>query len=194
MPDDHSSNPESFLRRTEREFWLDPDRVNRWTPALNDQGRPHIEDREGAGEECAACGTQIRWVCFVRHPARGAQGVGRCCIYKVVKALPEVQQAPYKEALSNLSREMRNAERRERGLPPTVSRKERLEKHIRNLEAVVGDPRLASVRFYYNDRPRNLPRDVVWYLGQLKQGRRNSSFQSALKGALGLCGLEHVFD
>ena len=182
-----------FVRKTERGFWLDPDGVNRWIPAINEAGKPLIEDRSGADETCAACGTEIRWLCFVRHPTRGAQAVGRCCIHKVVRALPEAQQKLYREIITDLNLEMRNATRRAQGKPPIISRKERLQAQIGALEAAARDPRVAHATWSYNGNPHRLVRDTLWYLKELKEGRRHSSFQSALKSALIENGHPEVF-
>jgi len=182
-----------FVRRTERDFWLDPDGINRWVPAMNTAGKPLIEDRGGAEETCAACGTEIRWLCFVRHPSRGAQAVGRCCIRRVVRALPESEQAVYREVITDLSREMRNATRRAQGKPPIVGRKERFQAQILALEAAVRDPRVARARWVYNGNQHRLVRDALWYLNELKGGKRHSTFQTALKTALSENGHPEVF-
>lgn len=195
MPDEraHRVNGGDFVRRTEREFWRDSDGAIRWTPALNDDGRPLIEDHSGAGETCSACGTGIRWLCYVRHPTRGALAVGRCCIFKVVKKLPEKEQLAYREAITNLDREIRNATRRSQGRPPILGRKEKLGAQIKALEAAARDPRIVGVRWFYNDNSHSLIRDVQWYLAELKAGRRRSGFQSALKAALARNGHPEVF-
>jgi len=183
----------AFVRRTEREFWLDSDGRNRWVPAVRDDGTPLIEDRQDAGETCSACGTEIRWLCFVRHPTRGAYAVGRCCIHKVIRALPEDRRKTYREVVSSIDREMRNATRRAQGKPPIVSRKERLRSQISALEAASGDPRVKDASWIYNGNQHRLVRDVLWYLGELRQGRRHSGFQSALKAALSEHGHPEVF-
>ena len=183
----------SFVRKTEREFWLDSDGRNQWVPATTEDGTPLIEDRPDSDERCAACGTEIRWLCFVRHPTRGAFAVGRCCIHKVIKALPEDQQETYREVVSSINREMRNATRRAQGKPPVVGRKERLRAQMMALEAATSDPRISGVSWYYNGNRRRLLRDMLWYLGQLREGKRHSGFQSGLKGALSANGHPEVF-
>lgn len=132
----------AFVRRTEREFWYDPDRTNRWVPAFGADGAPLIEDHHGSEEECSACGTQIRWLCFVTHPTRGVKAVGRCCIHKVIRALPEGKQELYREAVGAITRAMQNAIRRSQGKPEIVSRRDRLRNHIMALEAASRDSRL----------------------------------------------------
>lgn len=183
----------AFVRKTERDFWLDPDGKNRWVPTTRPDGSPLIEDHQDSGETCAACGTEIRWLCFVGHPTRGAYAVGRCCIRKVIRALPQDRQGAYRETVSNLDREMRNATRRAQGKPPIVSRKDRLRSQIRGLEAAAQDPRLAGASWIYNGNQHRLVRDVLWYLGELRQGKRHSGFQSALKSALSEHGHPEVF-
>jgi hypothetical protein len=187
------AGPTSFVRRTERQFWLDPDGKNRWTPALDQAGKPLIEDREGAGETCSACSTEIRWLCFVVHPTRGAQAVGLCCIHKVIGTLPPAQQTAYREAVRNLNREMENAARRAKGEPLVIGREERRMAQIAGLEAAARDPRLSRVTWFYNDNPRTLGRDVRWYLSEMKARRRHSSFQSGLKTVLARNGYPDVF-
>jgi hypothetical protein len=183
----------AFVKRTERDFWLDPDGKNRWIPAFNEDGSASIEDHQGAEEACSACGTQIRWLCFVRHPTRGFVAVGRCCINKVIRSLPQVQQGPYREAVGAINREMQNVVRRSRGKPVVVGRKERLRNHIIALETASHDPRLHGVTWLYNGEERRLGRDLIWYLNELKAGRRHSSFQSVMKGALSRNGHPEVF-
>jgi hypothetical protein len=174
----------SFIRKTEREFWRDPDGEIRWTPALNDEGRPLIEDHSGAGERCSACGTVIRWLYFVWHPRKGTYAVGRCCIRKVISALPADQHVAYRDAVSSIDREMRNATRRGQGKPPIVGRRERLRSHIETLEAVLKDTRVTSASWVYNGNLHRVARDVNWYLGELGRSKRHSGFQSALKSEL----------
>ncbi len=183
----------SFVRETERTFWLDSDGVNRWIPALTAGGEPAIEDRKGDEETCTACGTPIRWLCFVVHPTRGSEAVGRCCIRKVIGALPDRTQEVYRDAVSSLDRAARNATREAQGKPPIVGRKERLRNHITALEAVIADPTITGAAWFYNGNRHSLRRDVVWYLGELKAGRRRSSFQSALRAALEANGHPDVF-
>lgn len=184
----------SFVRRTERAFWLDRDGVNRWTPELTPEGTPRIEDRGTADERCAACQTEIRWLCYVRHPSEGVKPVGRCCIHKVIGALPPQQQAAYREAISTLDREGRNARRRAQGKPLIVGRKEKLRHQIHELERVSVAPELNGVTWLYNENRHVLRRDVIWYLSELRSGRRHSSFQTALKRILSEHGYPEVFD
>jgi hypothetical protein len=188
-----NSDAYSFVRKVEREFWLDPDGRNRWIPTTKEDGTPRIEDHQDAGETCAACGTEIRWLCFVSHPTRGAYAVGRCCIHKVIRALPEDRQASYREAVSSIDRAMRNVTRRAQGKPQIVSRKDRLRAQISGLESAASDPRVAAAQWIYNGNQHRLHRDVLWYLSELKQGRRHSGFQSALKLALAAHGHPEVF-
>lgn len=192
MPDS-SAGRVNFVRATERKFWRDSDGANRWIPALDQGGHPLIEDRQGGDEVCSACGTKIRWVCFVRHPSRGAAGVGDCCIRKVLSALPSGPRAEYSRAITDLTREMRNASRRAKGLRLIVGREERREAQIASLETAARDPRIAQATWVYNGNTHRLIRDVRWYIDELKARRRHSGFQSSLKWALAENGYPDAF-
>jgi hypothetical protein len=184
LPDSPAGAPENFVRKTERKFWIDPDGQNRWVPTLNDNGDPRIEDAQGADESCTACGTPIRWLCYVIHPTRDVATVGNCCIRKVINALPADKQKSYREAVTNLNRAARNAERAKKGLPPIIGRKQRHEARLRVLEAAAGDPRIVGVRWFYNGNSHSLNKDVHWLLAELKAGRSRPGFQSALLAVL----------
>jgi hypothetical protein len=174
----------SFVRKTEREFWLDEDSGNRRVPESRPDSSRLIEDHEDGDQTCAACGTEIRWLYFVWHPRKGTYAVGRCCIRKVISALPADQHVAYRDAVSSIDREMRNATRRGQGKPPIVGRRERLRSHIETLEAVLKDTRVTSASWVYNGNLHRVARDVNWYLGELGRSKRHSGFQSALKSEL----------
>lgn len=183
----------AFQRRTEREFWVDPDGTNRWSPAFTGEGAPLIEDHAGGEEECSACGTQIRWLCFVTGATLGVKPVERCCIRKVIRALPEAEEGPCREALVAINREMRNAVPRSQGKPIIIGREERLRSQIVALETASSDHRIFRATWLYNGNERSVMRDVTSFLQELKEGKRHTSFQFGLSWALSRIDLSGVF-